>query len=75
MALEFDEFDLLAVQLAHDLRLPMLAEPREFLTQVDLVHVVSPLPLVKTQTPLAEKLSNPVPVILHRQQRAYHLLL
>ena len=43
VALELDDLDLVVVQVADDLGLPVVREERELLEQVDLVHGHSPL--------------------------------
>jgi len=42
--LKLDQLDLLAVQLADDFRLPLLAELRQLLGQVDFFHESSESP-------------------------------
>ena len=35
---EFDQFEVLTVELADDARIPMVVNQREFLAKIDFVH-------------------------------------
>ena len=52
-----DQFDMLPIELAHDLRSPVIREKGEFLGQIHLIHIPSPARLVTStkRTALRDK--------------------